>query len=314
LHLPEALGGSAVSRHRKRRSTLTDQDTRNPFVHGPRRGHPSQPRATAEVHGGEILKRAREAKGLALDDLIRTTKINRGILQALEASDFARLPAPIYTRGFVKAYAREVGLDPAQTANNYLSELEIATPSPLPMSLASSPSRAELMALDDDNANILLTHQARRLGGVVTVACAIGLVLYVWSFGRQREPSPPLVEAPAAATDAARAEAPPQAVPDAVTASPAPAETGGPLQIELRPAGLCWVAATADGTRVLARLLRSGDQHTISVNDELTLRVGDPGALTYSINGRAGRPLGRAGEPVSVRITRENFRQFIPES
>jgi hypothetical protein len=183
------------------------------------------------------------------------------------------------------------------------------------MSLATaSPKRAEMMALDDDNAKILLTHQARRLGGVVTVACAIGLVLYVWSSGRHREPPPPMVEAPAASTDAARAEAPPQAVPDAVTASPAPAETGGPLQIELRPAGLCWVMATADGTQVLARLLRSGEQQTISVNDELTLRVGDPGALVYSINGRAGRPLGRAGEPVNVRITRENFRQFITES
>ena len=82
-----------------------------------------------EIDAGRLLKQAREAKGLALDDLSRTTKISRSILSALEAGDVAHLPSGIYTRGFVKAYAREVGLDPEEMADIYLGYIE-HVPSP----------------------------------------------------------------------------------------------------------------------------------------------------------------------------------------
>jgi hypothetical protein len=85
----------------------------------------------------------------------------------------------------------------------------------------------------------------------------------------------------------------------------------GPLQFELTPHGPCWLAAAADGNPVFARLLQAGDQERIEVHDELVLRVGDPGALAFTINGHAGRTLGRPGEPINVRITKDNFRDFI---
>ena len=306
----------AVSRHRKRRAPHIDRDTHNPFVHD---RQPSQPRDTAEVDAGALLRQAREAKGLSLDDLARTTKINRSILAALEEYDLNRLPAPIYTRGFVKAYAREVGLDPEGTANQYWSQAELAMAPAATLSHAAQPStRPERVerVVDHDNARILMSgQQPRRLGGLVTVACAIGLVLYVWSFNRQQPKTTPSGnETQATAVDATRATAPAEDRPDAIAAARSGIELAGPLEVELRPAGLCWIVATADGTQVLSRLLRDGERQTISVNDELTLRIGDPGALSYSINGRSGRPLGRAGEAVNVRITRENFRDFIAES
>ena len=62
---------------------------------------------------------------------------------------------------------------------------------------------------------------------------------------------------------------------------------------------------------VVAKLLQAGERHTLEASEELVLRVGDPGALSFSINGQAGRPLGRAGEPVNVRITKDNFRDFL---
>jgi len=47
------------------------------------------------------------------------------------------------------------------------------------------------------------------------------------------------------------------------------------------------------------------------VRDALVLRVGDPGACAFSINGRAGRLLTTAGTPVTVRITKDNFKEFV---
>jgi RodZ C-terminal domain len=161
---------------------------------------------------------------------------------------------------------------------------------------------------------VIAAQQVRRLGRTLTTVIIFGLAAYIWSFNWQRLASPPTTTpaqpvAPAA-SDVARASdnsaAPPQVTPSAAIDVPQ-----GPLQFELRPEGPCWLVANVDGTPVLARLLQRGESQTIEVHDELLLRVGDPAALSYSINGQTGRPLGRQGEPVNVRITRSNFRDFL---
>ena len=261
-----------------------------------------------------VLTRARESKGLTIDDLSRATKVSRAALKALEAGDVAHLPAPIYTRGFVKAYAREVGLNPDEMANRYLGHLKVIAPATEVAAprTATPPAEREVMRLQDDAAMILASSQTRRFGWLVTACCALGLVVYVWSASRPRantasaptESAAPLDTEPAAAATANQ--------PDAVRAGSESLDAlSGPLQIELRPSGECWIIVTTDGQQVLAKLLQNGDQRTFTANDELVLRVGDPAALSYSINGRAGRPLGRAREPVDVRITRDNVRTFI---
>jgi cytoskeleton protein RodZ len=62
---------------------------------------------------GEILQRARQARGLTLEEVERDTRISRRYLQALENEDFGLLPAPVYARGFLRTYARYLGLEPA---------------------------------------------------------------------------------------------------------------------------------------------------------------------------------------------------------
>jgi cytoskeleton protein RodZ len=268
--------------------------------------------AMEELDPGTTLKQAREARGLSIDDLGRVTKINRSILVALEAYDTAHLPASVYTKGFVKAYAREVGLDPEGMAAVYLAQSEpVAAPPANRTPGSAPPPHMAGITLRDDNAKILVTSHAHRVGGFVTLLCAIGLVVYVWSFSR--EPEAPAADSQVAApeADAAVAASTP-AVPDVVNAAATIVEPlAGPLQIELRITGACWVVATADGTQVLAKLLPDGDRRTVTASDVVTLRVGDPGALSFAINGHPGRPLGARGEPVDVRITRDNFREFL---
>lgn len=88
------------------------------------------------------------------------------------------------------------------------------------------------------------------------------------------------------------------------------ADTEG-LQIELRPHAACWVSAIADGRVVIYRLMQSGERATIDAHDDIQLRVGDAGALTYFVNGRAGRSLGGPGEAVTVHITSDNSATWL---
>lgn len=63
---------------------------------------------------GETLQRARQARGMTIDDAERATRIPRRYLEALEQGNFAILPAPVYARGFLRSYSGYLGLDPAE--------------------------------------------------------------------------------------------------------------------------------------------------------------------------------------------------------
>jgi transcriptional regulator with XRE-family HTH domain len=64
---------------------------------------------------GSLLIRAREARGLTIEDAERDTRISRRYLQALEAEQFEVIPAPVYARGFLRSYSQYLGLDPQET-------------------------------------------------------------------------------------------------------------------------------------------------------------------------------------------------------
>ena len=72
---------------------------------------------------GSRLRAAREAKHLSVLEIADTTKISVRALEALEENDVARLPGGIFTRGFVRSYAAEVGLDPEQTMRDFMAQL-----------------------------------------------------------------------------------------------------------------------------------------------------------------------------------------------
>jgi cytoskeleton protein RodZ len=68
---------------------------------------------------GEWLVRAREARGLTLEDAERDTRISRRYLQALETGDLDVIPAPVYARGFLRSYAQYLGLSPQEAMERY---------------------------------------------------------------------------------------------------------------------------------------------------------------------------------------------------
>ena len=63
---------------------------------------------------GETLQRARQARGITVEDAERATRIPRRYLEALETENFSILPAPVYARGFLRSYSGYLGLNPAE--------------------------------------------------------------------------------------------------------------------------------------------------------------------------------------------------------
>jgi cytoskeleton protein RodZ len=69
---------------------------------------------------GHRMKRLREERGVTLRQIADATKLSVAALEALERNDISRLPGGIFSRGFVRSYAVEVGLDPEQTVRDFL--------------------------------------------------------------------------------------------------------------------------------------------------------------------------------------------------
>ena len=81
---------------------------------------------------GARLKREREQQGMELEGVAATTKISVRMLQALEEERFGQLPGGIFNKGFVRAYARHLGLDEEQAIADYLVAAGGPTPSKEP--------------------------------------------------------------------------------------------------------------------------------------------------------------------------------------
>ena len=77
---------------------------------------------------GQVLQRAREEKGISLDDIQRITKIQRRYLEAIERGHFHVLPGHFYARAFIKSYAEAVGLDPNHIMSHFQSDLPSQPP------------------------------------------------------------------------------------------------------------------------------------------------------------------------------------------
>jgi len=78
--------------------------------------------------GGASLRRTRLARGLELGQITEVTKVNPVYLRCIEEERFEALPAAVYVRGFVAAYARCLGLDAARVSGDYLERLQTARP------------------------------------------------------------------------------------------------------------------------------------------------------------------------------------------
>lgn len=263
---------------------------------------------------GSELRRAREHRGLSIDDLSNRTKISPSSLRAIEQNDAGRLPAAIFTRGFLKAYAREVRLDPEDIAHRFVAQFV----PPEDETVAGT----EQGYVDDSRqpAPEARPEHVRELTAIAVVgSIVLGIVVFS---GWGRSPSSGASESPGA-TGIARAGGSPSESggasrrPEIATTGSSGAVASGVgtsdtgLHIELQPRDVCWISAMADGRRVAFRLMQGGERETIDARDELVLRVGDAGSCAFSINGSPARALGAAGQPATVQITPRNYQEFL---
>lgn len=204
---------------------------------------------------GERLQQARLRAGLSLREISARTKIREVLLDAIEREDFGRLPAGLLARGLLRAYAREVGLDPESVVRQFMDEFE---PEPAPPEPAPPmPAGGFTQAQGSDSGR----GWRRRFLAAAGVA-ALTAVVFVYlnrraEIGDSARSDPiatdgnPGASAGQVGQEAQNAGQEPPV--NAVIAAVNPSEVE-PLTVATDPTGIVWVEATADGMPVLYRL------------------------------------------------------------
>ncbi|MBD3109372.1 helix-turn-helix domain-containing protein [Bacillus sp. AGMB 02131] len=95
---------------------------------------------------GNVLKAAREANGLSLDDLQQLTKIQKRYLVGIENGDYGMMPGKFYVRAFIKQYAEAVGLDPESLFEQYKDEVPSVREEEVPEQLSRVQSKKTMSA------------------------------------------------------------------------------------------------------------------------------------------------------------------------
>ncbi|HXE81337.1 MAG TPA: RodZ domain-containing protein [Vicinamibacterales bacterium] len=242
---------------------------------------------------GARLAAARAARAMSLEDLARRTRIPLNGLRALEADAYERLPPPVYVRGYLRACAAEVGLDPQSLVAQFDRE--------------RPPEPAELAALRPpeplDDVGSAWSYRSRRIASIVAAAGMIALVIWTG-----REPSGRTATPDASETAAAVAPQPVGTTGRSTPVAPTPPEGEG-VTVVLTAERECWVTASADAERVIYRLMRAGEREAIQADGRVVLRVGDAGAVSMSVNGSAPEAAGPDGAVRTIVLTPEDARR-----
>ena len=136
---------------------------------------------------GNILKEAREARGLSLDELQSITKIQKRYLLGIEEGNYSMMPGKFYVRAFIKQYAEAVGLEPDELFEQYKAEIPATYNEELPEHLSRVQTRR---GISPDSSKIFDILPKILIGVFIVGAIAIIWYLIVQSAGNDsKEPA-----------------------------------------------------------------------------------------------------------------------------
>ena len=257
---------------------------------------------------GVRLKRAREALGLSVADLVQHTRVQERFLLAIEAGDYAALPGRAYAFGFARSYAGYVGMDPNAIIRDLRHELGIREQAPSDqLAAAFAPG---------DPARVPSARFAALAAAAAVLLAGGGYALW-HAFSVPDASLPSLVTDTPSATPMASAPAPAPSAPASGAAMPA---LTGPVVFTALDSGIWVKFYDASGKILLQKQMMAGESYTVPVDAKgPMLWTGRPVALAVSVGGHAIGKLNEARKtvrdlPVSAAALQSHFAAAAPQA
>ncbi len=281
---------------------------------------------------GEYFKRERALRGVSLQKIFEVTRAPLKYLEAIEADDTDSLPSPIFVKGYIRAYCKYLGLDANDAVLRYEIFLKERTEKP-----AEAPASFEAKAAKNIPA---VPARAAKAAAIAAAAIAVIIVLYFVSTRGRVKPVPQAakdvtIEAVAPAQDVKVAspiktseaqtpasstrghekdKTPPaqvkaQAPFKKEIAAPAPSAPSTPSTkthtLTLKATRNVWVRAGLDDKEPTEATFKEGDSFTWRAERVFSMRFGDAGAVSLTLDGvDIGSP-GKSGQVLDLKLPAE---------
>lgn len=253
---------------------------------------------------GEKLREAREARGYSLREVADNTRISARHLEAIEADDYKPLPGGVFNKGFIKAFARYVGVDEAEALGDYTRQMNqqglAAADDEAPIS-----RKHEVYLGDEPRRPFLTIVLALIILGLLSWGVIAGLQWYQ-NRGTQAVTAPtptPTVDANVAATP---------------TPTPAISAANG-LKVQVKASAQdVPIVPIVDGKPQAAVMLKPGESRTFDAAQSFKLQYSKyrVGELQMTINGQAAKVPTVSSNPrlrnnIEFEVTPNNVAQFV---
>jgi cytoskeletal protein RodZ len=246
---------------------------------------------------GERFRAAREARGLSLSDVSEQIRIRSVYLAAIEEENWSAIGAPVYIRGFLRTYARFLGLDPEEVVGAFNS----GPPAPGPPAVAAERTPRNAPAAVPE-----LEEQGGRGAPVIWAAAIVAVLLVafvVYNEVTMRRDGAPVPLAASSAESALPSNSPgaPSAEPSG-GASTTPGIQEGPNSLALVLSAPSWLRVTVDGNVSMEGTFPAGTSKTFHGKSAL-VRIGNAGGVEIFVDGKDVGKLGKPGDVVEHAFT-----------
>ena len=281
---------------------------------------------------GDRLRREREMRGVTLDEISESTKISRRSLEALEQEKFNTLPGGIFNKGFVRSYARYLGIDEEQAVADYVEASHDVPPPEDQFPLEIHEENEKKPPLNPKRSVVPVT--------LALVLLVVGLAGWIyWVKFRPQQVTEAAEQPPRNPGVPSSAAAPVPAPPSGSGMNPASSEvpsenktateaggdstdTAAPdkkqnasatdskavdmpemkdparaFTVQVKAKEDSWVHIVADGKMVFDRVLPANEEHSVKAGRELVLKIGNAAGVEVSYQGKPLGALGEQGKP-----------------
>jgi cytoskeleton protein RodZ len=254
---------------------------------------------------GEKLRAAREQRGISISEVAEQTRISPLYLEAIDSDNYKSLPGGIFNKGFVRSYAKYVGVDEQEALQDY-SRI-IAQTEPV-VEEEFKTYRPEVLTDDRAASSIVPT--------VIFAAVILGLmtagILFLVNYIQNQQSEPQIAANTSNVNTAVPAANTVETTPEPVGTAPAM----GAIQVEFTANGdEVWLQSVADGRRSEA-LVKPGSSVRFEPKEQLNLRYSKSRAqfAQLTLNGKSitlpQQPASPSQSSIEVSINQANLPQI----
>ena len=256
---------------------------------------------------GYTLRQERERKNLTIEDIEQGTSIRALYIEAIENGEYDKLPGAVYTKGFIKNYAKFLELDADAMAKEFANDLAELSGTAQPATdeeTAEAPPEKKHEPVKPAKKTLGYSAQEKsRSSGMLIIAAVIlvaALAGGAWSWLSSSDTEVATTPPPVQETQPAPVEEP--APTPVANANPAPAEN---VAVQARFNDRCWTLVTIDGEVIQEGVIEGGQTISWEGKEQINIRLGNAGAVEFFQDGKSLGVQGAVGDVVDKTFTRK---------